>query len=247
MRIVGKIKPQGKNLLILPYGKIKAGLNFDKEYEVSIEQKKDKRSIKQNNTYWGLVTLFCQVETGEKSVSEYEKRYKSLELLNEYGLYDDQIGFFTDIKLYTKEAMTVLLSTLFGELAKLSDKPYFVAGKACEAFEDFQEYLGYLNEDPNDYYATDGQFKHKELDEQEWRNSHTISQASGLGGDLHLHHIHGRKARADLSNRSWNWLMLTPEEHSQLHTLGQINFIKAFPHLRGRFARADKLSLIIQE
>jgi hypothetical protein len=242
MTITAKIKNNKGNITVLPFGKA-PNLNEEYAYNITIEKRLSGRSFKQNATYWALVSLFWYTQN-EGEISEYEKRLESFNILLKYGKTMAVGGGrapVTDIKLYTKDEMTSILSLMFCELASMSDKPYFVAQNASTAFIDFQEYLSGLEHDCNDYYPDYG-FPLKEAEEEYWRQIHPVSQASGQGGVLHLHHIHSRKARPDLKDRSWNWLMLTAQEHSELHNDGQRAFIKKYPHLRGRFARADKLA-----
>jgi hypothetical protein len=41
---------------------------------------------------------------------------------------------------------------------------------------------------------------------------------------------------------SWNWLALLPEKHAEQHRLGWDTFLRMYPHLRGRVARARRLA-----
>lgn len=76
---------------------------------------------------------------------------------------------------------------------------------------------------------------------EEYRERHPYSEASGKGGSLHLHHIVTKGSCEKLRNVTANWLMLTPQEHENLHQYGYTWFLKTYPHLKGKIERAFKL------
>jgi hypothetical protein len=79
------------------------------------------------------------------------------------------------------------------------------------------------------------------LSEEEWRKRNHFSFASGVDIEgLQLHHILGRNAHLKYKDCSWNWIMLTEEEHMEIiHAKGGWKkFILLFPHTAKRIKNA---------
>jgi hypothetical protein len=104
---------------------------------------------------------------------------------------------------------------------------------------EWEEWRGSLEIDPIDYSDLECT---KPLTESEWRERHKVSEASGQGGIIVLHHIVTRGSNKAAENKIWNWLALTEEEHRMLHASGNDNFLRIYPHLKGRVDRARKLA-----
>lgn len=101
-----------------------------------------------------------------------------------------------------------------------------------QAIQEWEEWRGTLKEDPLDY----------EMSDEEYRELHKVSEASGEGGQLHKHHIVTRGSDARDIDEVWNWIMITVKEHADIHQYGEEAFLKRFPHLKGKFARAHELA-----
>ena len=104
-----------------------------------------------------------------------------------------------------------------------------------EIFQEFQEANGFGKGNPLDY-DKDGNM----LSEEEWRKKNHFSFASGVSTeDLQLHHILSRGAHKAFEHCTWNWIMLTDEEHNRIiHAKGWQKFIEIFPHTAKRIKNA---------
>lgn len=79
------------------------------------------------------------------------------------------------------------------------------------------------------------------LSEEEWREKNHFSFASGVDVEiLQLHHCLSRGAHPEFEHCSWNWIMLTEEEHMRIiHAKGGWKkFLLIFPHLAKRVKNA---------
>lgn len=105
-----------------------------------------------------------------------------------------------------------------------------------EIFEEFQAANAYGIGNPIDY-DKEGNM----LSEDVWREKNHFSFASGVvTEDLQLHHCLGRKAHPEFEHCSWNWIMLTEEEHMRIiHAKGGWQkFLELFPHCAPRIKNA---------
>lgn len=104
-----------------------------------------------------------------------------------------------------------------------------------EIFQEFQDGICHGVGNPIDY-DKDGNM----LSEKEWREKNHYSFASGVvTEDLQLHHILTRNGHEAFRDCSWNWIMLTDEEHIKIiHAQGWKKFIDIFPHTAKRIKNA---------
>jgi hypothetical protein len=103
----------------------------------------------------------------------------------------------------------------------------------------WEEWRGTLENDPVDYADLECT---RFLSEEEWREKHPYSEASGKGGNIEQAHIVSRGADAPDIEKAWNWIALLHEEHMQQHQIGWDGFLQIYPHLRGRVNRARNLA-----
>ena len=77
---------------------------------------------------------------------------------------------------------------------------------------------------------------------EEIREKVRYSEASGKGGALHLHHIVTRGACPAAVDKTWNIMVLTPDEHNFYHQQCKTwdEFLEVYPHLRGKVERAQR-------
>ena len=110
-----------------------------------------------------------------------------------------------------------------------------------QIFEDFYSENAFGEHNPIDYDENGNM-----LSETEWRIKNNFSFASFISHPgLHLHHIITRGSRLDLKDMTWNWLMLTPEEHNMYHNKGYEYFLDIYPHLANRIKNAfDKGQMV---
>jgi hypothetical protein len=111
--------------------------------------------------------------------------------------------------------------------------------QVIDVLQEWEEWRGSIEIDPMDY--SDHECT-RLLTEEEWREKHQVSEASGRGGDIVRAHIVSRGADAADIEKAWNWTALLHEEHLEQHRLGWDQFLQIYPHLRGRVGRARKLA-----
>ena len=105
-----------------------------------------------------------------------------------------------------------------------------------EVFEEFCGTNAYGIGNPIDY-DKEGNM----LSEDVWREKNHFSFASGVSTeDLQLHHCLSRGAHPEFEHCSWNWIMLTEEEHMRIiHAKGGWQkFLELFPHCAPRIKNA---------
>jgi hypothetical protein len=124
-------------------------------------------------------------------------------------------------------------------LATECDLSYKTQTTVQEVLQEWEEWRGGLETDFSDYADRE---QTKMITEEQWRNKHVYSEASGRGGPIVRAHIVSRGSDAADIEASWNWIALTPEEHAAQHQSGWNDFLSVYPHLRGRVARARKLA-----
>jgi hypothetical protein len=116
---------------------------------------------------------------------------------------------------------------------------YKTHSTVVDVIQEWENWRGSLEVDPMDYSDRECT---KLLTESEWRERRRVSEASGRGGVIHLHHIVTRGSNKAAENKTWNWLALTHDEHSMMHEKGSEYFLSIYPHLRGKISRAKKLA-----
>ena len=210
--------------------------------QITLDLPYQRRTFRQNSAVWKLVTVIFENMEGRKP-AEDEK----------YGLYLDLLDAYADRvpsklrggtrPVHISEANSIEGSRFIdGLLHHLATE----CGLSCDAQATVQEVLyeweawrGGLERDPSDYADAEQTVM---LSEKEWRMKHVYSEASGRGGGIVLHHIVTRGSNKAAEDKAWNWLALTSDEHEALHGLGDGHFLSVYPHLRGKFERAEKLA-----
>lgn len=103
-----------------------------------------------------------------------------------------------------------------------------------DIFEEFYKESGFGINNPVDYDDSGNL-----LSEDEWRQKNNFSFASGIQIEgLQLHHILTKGGHEAIRDCSWNWLMLTFEEHRLYHDKGFEVFLELYPHLAPRIKNA---------
>lgn len=215
---------------------------------VTIELKNSgpKKTFDQIKTAWALIDiLFQSIWFKPPTKPQREQFYK--EILNDYA----QTGSIAKVPslLHKGEEVALGMSEmdrqqlsrfiqyLISLLADSCDLDQTEQVSVVEIFKEWQEYKSSLEIDPEDC-DDEGNF----LSLDKWRCNHTVSFASGVGGDLDLAHIVSRGADEIHRDCCWNVMMLTHEEHMMQHKTGWNNFLEIYPHLRGRVERARRLA-----
>jgi len=209
---------------------------------LTLELPHQRRTSRQNATIWTLVTAIFESMEGRKP-DEAEKRGLYTELLDLYGV--KKPGRLTGklVPVHISEAdsweAAQFIDALIVHLASTVGLSLDIQAQVYDVMRDFQSWRGRQELDPLDYRDAACTVT---VTEAEWRERHPMSEASGKGGTIHLHHIIHRGARPDLVDKPWNWLALTVEEHAELHSRGEAHFLRVYPHLGGKFGRARRLA-----
>lgn len=196
------------------------------------------RTYKQNDTLWALITIIFESMNGRKP-TQTEKYDLYLDILEEHA---ERIPTRFSRRLrpiHISESDTVhaaqLIQACFDIVVEYCDLNVDLQSDVRNLFYKWHTWRGSLDEDPLDY---DGE---KVMDEKDWRESHKVSDASGIGGYLEKAHIVSRGAAPGAIECPWNWLALTHEEHQYQHRFGWKAFLEKYPHLSGRVERARLL------
>jgi hypothetical protein len=209
---------------------------------IELELRHQKRTFKQNATVWKLIE--CIWASMEKDPPTEEEKY---------GLYLDLLEVYADKtrNRITGELRPVHISesnslegahfidNLLYHLATMCNLDYGTQSQVIDVLHDWEYWRGSLEIDPMDY--SDAECTQL-LTEAEWREKHPVSEASGQGGAIRLHHIITRGSRPDLADKAWNFLALLDEEHDLIHAKGDDYFLSIYPHLKGKFDRAERLA-----
>lgn len=196
-----------------------------------IDAQFQKRTYKQLNTVWKLVTVIF--ESMENRLPTEEEKYDLyLDLLE---LYADK----TPSKVRPNELRPVRISeSKTVEAARFIDGLLYHLATECELSYDLQaDVRSVLYE----WEIWRGQQEHDFRDDDtvtKWREHAKYSEASGMGGQVDCHHIVSRGAAPQFANCAWNVIALTREEHEFFHRKGWNAFLEKYPHLRGRVERA---------
>jgi hypothetical protein len=131
------------------------------------------------------------------------------------------------------------IDALLQHLASECDLSTDLQATVQEVLQEWEAWRGGLERDHSDYADAEGE---QMISEEEWRKTHIYSEASGRGGTIQRAHIVSRGSDTADIEASWNWLALTPEEHEAQHQQGWDEFLRIYPHLKGRVERARRLA-----
>lgn len=196
--------------------------------QVMLDAPFQKRSIKELNTAWKLISIIFESQNGRRgSETELYETYE--DLLTEYAvkvpcrLYPDRLR---DIRL--SEANTVQAATfidgLIYHLCKLCNLTQDLQADVRSVIYEFEEWRGQQDKD----FTAD-------MTENQWRERAVYSEASGIGTEIDKHHMITKGANEKLRDDPENWIALTRSEHNEFHDYGEQSFLDKYPHLKGRF------------
>ena len=210
---------------------------------VTIQLPERERTYKQNDTLWALVTIIFESMNGRKP-TQAEKYDLYLDILEEYA---DRVPtrFSHALRpIHISESDTThaakLIQACFDIIVDYCDLTMDLQADVRSLFYEWHAWRGGLGKDPLDFNENDN-----EIDEGEWWASHRVSDASGIGGALEKAHIVSRGAAPAAIDKPWNWLALKPEEHREQHQNGWEEFLRKYPHLRGRVERARQMVQVL--
>ena len=192
-----------------------------------------KRSIKELNTAWKLISIIFESMEGRRGTDE--ELYSLYEdLLTEYAektpctLYPNRLRPVRLSEANTVQAATFIDGLIY-HLCMLCDLKQDLQADVRMVIYEFEEWRGKQKED---FTAT--------MTESKWRERAVYSEASGIGTDIDLHHMMGKGAHEILRNDPENWIALNRVEHEEFHNEGEENFLQKYPHLKGRFEHIHK-------
>lgn len=200
---------------------------------VTLDAPFQKRSIKENNLAWVLISIIFESMEGRKGTSE-ELHCLYSDLLEEYAMRRPSRLNPNILKpIDLKEADTVqaayFIDGLFFHLTQVSDLTLDQQQDAVSQLRLWQQWRG---EQPQDFTSI--------MTEEQWRQRAKYSEVSGLTQNLDLHHIITRGSHPEFANYPENWICLTREEHQEFHDIGEAKFIQKYPHIAGRIQKAHE-------
>lgn len=187
-----------------------------------------KRSFKQNNAVWKLVTVIFEAENGRRP--SHEELYET---------YTDLIDIYADQRVnkrtgqlrrvHISEANTV-------EGADFIDGLLYHLATECSLKPDLQ---ADVRDVLYEYETWKGKQKIESLKTlDDVRKKIVWSEASGRRENLEIHHILSRGAFPQFTDKAWNLLVLTRDEHRFFHDHGWTEFLDKYPHLKDRVNQA---------
>lgn len=219
--------------------------NKDSYLTLDMTSRKPSKSYTQLKTAWSLITVIFQALNFRKPTQSELEQFHN-ELLEEYSDRKPSLLHEGETVPVTMREMSArqlgrFIQTLIRILAEDCELDYSEQISAREIFCEWESYLSGLEQDYTDFYP-DGTM----IPMDEWRKIHTVSFASGRTAtdemQLDLAHIVTRGSDEIHRDCCWNTMMLTHEEHMKQHEIGWDNFLKLYPHLRGRVERARRMA-----
>ena len=199
--------------------------------ECSLELPSSKRTVKQNSTAFKIISLIFESQEGRKP-TDGEKKALYYDLLETHADKKPTRGGVRLRPVHLSEANTEqaarFIDGLLFELCECCDLPQDLQADARQIIYEWEAWRG---QQAKDFTAS--------MTEKEWRARAVYSEASGLGGQIELHHILSRGAFPQFASDPENWMALTHWEHREFHDLGRERFLQKYPHLAGRFERMD--------
>lgn len=205
-------------------------------YTGTFSTPKKERTYSQLRTVWKLVTIIFQSMEYRKP-TEDERYNLYLDLLDEYGekRMNPINGRLIPVHVSDKDpkACAYFIEGLMLHLAQYCDLQMDAQTQVRSLLFEWELHTGKYG----------SEFVHQ-ITESEYKLRHPISEASGKGGTLHLHHIVPKGECEALRHVTANWVMLTEDEHMELHRIGVDSWLNKYPHLVPKFARAKQLKAV---
>lgn len=192
------------------------------------------RTLKQNNAVWMLIDIIFQSVEHRKGTKE--------ELYSYYCSLLDEYADKTPNKLFNRLRSLHLSEMNTEQAGRFIDSLLLHIATYCELTIDLQsdvrkfiyEWEEWKNKPENEFEEFSSM--------EEMREKVKYSEASGIGGVLHFHHIVSRGACPAAIKKTWNIMVLTPDEHNFFHQQCKTwdDFLEVYPHLRGKVERAQR-------
>lgn len=202
-------------------------------FVIKCSSPRKEKTYKQIKTVWKLIAIIFQSQEGRKPTAE-ESQVLYEELLEEYAMKRKSALTGKLLPIHVSRAdsfqLAYFIEGLMLHLAQYCDLPMDAQTEVRALLFEWEYYLG-LNDDPDKIQCS----------EEIYRERHPFSEASGKGGSLHLHHIVTKGSHEELRHITANWVMLTWEEHREIHDIGDEAFLSKYPHLKPKFEKAKSL------
>lgn len=215
----------------------------DKTVRVSAEVSRSKKSYDQVKTVFGLIDIIFQIDHQRKP-TEHEKALYYSYLLNQYG--EKQVVSVSGqepteqaigLSSMTKAQATRFISSLMAHICEHCELPDYLMNDMNELFERFTSHKGRMEVD---FADTDDSGEYLSIDK--WVKMNNCSHATGKTECLEIAHIVSKGTAPQFRDCVWNFLRLTHDEHMEQHAKGWDNFIKIYPHIKGRVDRAREMA-----
>ena len=210
--------------------------------DIELDLQEKARTYSQLKTAWKLVECIYVSQNMEKPTEE-EKYDMYLDLLE---VYADKVentinGEKRPVRLSDGNTASVarFIEGLMYHLSLYADLDFNAQSDVVRLLKEWEAFRSGLEKDPLDYSDIGCTVL---LTEKEWREKKKFSDASGKGGYLELAHIVSKGSDESARDKAWNWLCLTREEHALQHEKGWEEFLRIYPHLKGRVYRARRLT-----
>lgn len=207
--------------------------------EATIDAAFQKRSFKQNNAVWKLVTLIFEAENGRRP--SHEELYET---------YSDLLDIYAPQRVNKRTGQLRRVHVSEGntfEIAELIDGLLYHLATECSLKPDLQADVRQVIYEFEMWKAKKNVNYLETLEDV--RQKIVWSEASGRREDLDAHHIVSRGACPQYENCAWNLLVLTRDEHRFFHDHGWTEFLEKYPHLKEKvnnaFSNAGMLTPVV--
>lgn len=246
--IKGILKQTQEGFVIVPVTKadkqnlaIFADTAENKYLSIVLKTSNGTKTYEQCKTVWALISIIFESMNGRKP-SERERKELYSDLLDEYAdnrpsILHPERTVPLGLSEMSKQQASKFIQSLINVLSEACDLTEAQQISVKDIFTEWQSNLALEEKDWTDY-DKDGNL----LTVEQWRATHTVSFASGIGGDLELAHIVSKGSDEIHRECVWNALMLTHAEHMKQHEIGWNAFLEIYPHLKGRVNKAREIA-----
>ncbi len=199
------------------------------------------RTFKQNNAVWVLVgIIFESMENRRGTHEELYDIYSSL--LEEYAdrkpsKINNKLRIVHLSEMNTEQCGR-FIDSILNYIASTCDLNYDLQTDVRKFIYEWEEWKSRPENEFEEFKSI-----------QELKEKVNYSEASGRGGNLHLHHIVSRGANPGAIDKAWNIMVLTEDEHNFFHQQCKNwdEFLEVYPHLRNKVETAYKKASLLDK